>query len=156
VDFVLFIERLDFFGPFCQIKLRLMIENDGLDRIDLTIDVQPVLIDELQRAPSTSGDSSAVIKARVTAARNRQAKRFAGMQIRTNKEMNVKQIDELCPLDETSKKILRQAVERLGLSARSYHRTIKVARTIADLADEDSIAASHVAEALQYRQSLRL
>jgi magnesium chelatase family protein len=144
------------FSAGSSTKIEKRISAPLLDRIDLTIDVQPVLIDELQRAPSTSGDSSAVIKARVTAARNRQAKRFAGMQIRTNKEMNVKQIDELCPLDETSKKILRQAVERLGLSARSYHRTIKVARTIADLADEDSIAASHVAEALQYRQSLRL
>ena len=68
--------------------------------------------------------------------------------------MNVKQIDSLCPLDNESQKLLKQAVERMGLSARSYHRTIKVARTIADLAESESIEVGHVAEALQYRQNI--
>ncbi len=126
-----------------------------LDRIDLTVDVHPVPIADLQRPPSSASETSAIIAARVLQSRNRQSQRFAGMGIRTNKEMNVKQIDDLCVLDAASEKLLRQAVDRMGLSARGYHRTIKVARTIADLAGSDVIAAQHVAEALQYRQSIQ-
>ncbi|MDB4977829.1 MAG: magnesium chelatase family protein [Candidatus Peribacteria bacterium] len=125
-----------------------------LDRIDLTIDVQPVPIGDLQKKPGQDAETSAVIRARIQGARERQAKRFAHLPISTNKEMGVKQIDALCPLDSKSAQLLLQAVQRLGLSARSYHRTIKVARTIADLAASDNILAQHVAEALQYRQSI--
>ncbi|NOS67288.1 MAG: YifB family Mg chelatase-like AAA ATPase [Candidatus Peribacteraceae bacterium] len=124
-----------------------------LDRIDLTVDVRAVPIEDLQRKPSEGTETSASIAARVLAARERQAKRFEGRGIRTNKEMNVKQIDELCVLDAASEKLLRQAVERMGLSARGYHRTIKVARTIADLSNSEKIETTHIAEALQYRQT---
>lgn len=136
-------------------KIERRISAPLLDRIDLTIDVQPVPIGDLQKKPSENADTTAVIAARVRGARERQRARFAGMGIGTNKEMNVKQIDRLCPLDPACETLLRKAVERLGLSARSYHRTIKVARTIADLADDEAIGASHVAEALQYRQNVR-
>jgi magnesium chelatase family protein len=135
-------------------KIERRISAPLLDRIDLTIDVQPVPIVDLQRQPLRSAESSAAIRARVESARARQRKRFAHLPISTNKEMNVKHIDTLCPLDDASEKLLRQAVERLGLSARSYHRTIKVARTIADLADSEAITAQHIAKALQYRQSV--
>jgi magnesium chelatase family protein len=136
-------------------KIERRISAPLLDRIDLTIDVQAVPIADLQKKPSENTDTTEVIATRVRAARLRQGKRFAGMGIGTNKEMNVKQIDQLCPLDADCEKLLRQAVERLGLSARSYHRTIKVARTIADLAGSESIGAPHIAEALQYRQNVR-
>jgi magnesium chelatase family protein len=136
-------------------KIQNRISAPLLDRIDLTIDVQPVPIADLQRKPDARAESSASIRERVIRARHLQRERFAGMGIGTNKEMNVKQIDTLCPLDAESEKILRQAVERLGLSARSYHRTIKVARTIADLQGDPTLRPMHIAEALQYRQSIR-
>lgn len=137
-------------------KIKKRISQPLLDRIDLTIDVQPVPVEDLQKKPRSDTESSESIRARVLAARKRQAKRFAHLPIRTNKEMNVKHIDQLCELDEQSKQLLRSAMQQLGLSARAYHRTIKVARTIADLADLDAIHAEHIAEALQYRQKLEV
>lgn len=125
-----------------------------LDRIDLKIDVKAVSIEDLQKAPRHNGTSSAEIRGRVAAARHRQRERFHSFSITTNKEMSVKHIDALCPLDAASQKLLYQAVQRLGLSARAYHRTIKVARTIADLEGSAAIATPHIAEALQYRQAI--
>ncbi len=125
-----------------------------LDRIDLTIAVEAVDVTDLQKKPSDNAETSAVILGRVVCARKAQKERFAKHRITTNKEMGVKLIDLLCPLNEPSQQLLRQAVERLGLSARAYHRTIKVARTIADLAGSEGIELGHVAEALQYRQQI--
>lgn len=125
-----------------------------LDRIDLTVNVQPVPIEDLQRPAKTNGDTTAAVLKRVLRARARQQQRFALLHIRTNKEMGVKEIDTLCPLGADAHALLSQAVHRMGLSARGYHRAIKVARTIADLADAEDIGIEHVAEALQYRQSI--
>src|SRR3989338_10783593 len=110
-------------------KIHRRISAPLLDRIDLTISVDAVPIEDLQKKKSEQSDTTAQILARVCAARARQMERFATLPIRTNKEMNVKHLDTLCPLDRDSEKLLLQAVDRLGLSARSYHRTIKVART---------------------------
>lgn len=135
-------------------KIQRRISAPLLDRIDLTIDVQPVPIEDLKKAPSEQAETTASILERVIAARQRQSRRFGEMNMRTNNEMNVKHIDKLCPLDDASSELLTQAVNRLNLSARSYHRTIKVARTIADLAGSEGIEAPHIAEALQYRQNV--
>lgn len=135
-------------------KIQRRISQPLLDRIDLTIDVQPVPIEDLQKKSDENAESSSTILDRVLKARNKQVSRFKDLPISTNNEMGVKQIDTICVLDDASKALLKSAVDRMGLSARGYHRTIKVARTIADLADSEAIEASHIAEALQYRQSI--
>ncbi len=135
-------------------RMKRRISAPLLDRIDLTIDVQPVEIADLQRKSDPKAETSAMIRKRVTAARERQLQRFHTSGCTTNKEMNVRDIEKFCPLDQKSQALLKQAAEKLQFSARTYHRTIKVARTIADLAGSDNICISHVAEALQYRQQV--
>ena len=147
-------------GPPSRIKKR--ISAPLLDRIDLTIDVQPVAVEDLQKRDESS-EKSHVILERVVGAREAQRKRSApfvkatgaGKGIcYTNAQMGVRAVEDLCPLDSESEKLLCQAVTKMGLSVRSYHRTIKVARTIADLEGADDIKLPHVAEALQYRQTV--
>jgi len=123
-----------------------------MDRIDMWITVGNVDYEKLSSS-SQEGDKTKTIKERVEKARAIQEKRFKNSprKIKTNSEMNVKELNIYAPLDETTRKILNQSAERLQLSARAYHRTIKLARTIADLAGCENISESHILEALQYR-----
>ena len=122
-----------------------------LDRIDLHVEAPPVPVQELMNKPA--GESSAAIRARVQAARHIQARRFAGRaNLYCNAQMGTKEVRQFCPLAPGPEKLLREAIERLGLSARAFHRVVKIARTIADLAGEAELAEIHVAEAVQYRR----
>ncbi|MCA7085137.1 YifB family Mg chelatase-like AAA ATPase [Cupriavidus sp. DB3] len=120
-----------------------------LDRIDLQIEVPAQSQQETLDGPP--GEDSAAIRVRVLAARARQLER----QGKPNGELAGEEIDRHCPLDEQAQGLLRAAMARLGWSARSYFRVLKVARTIADLGGADTIGAAHAAEAVQYRRVLR-
>jgi magnesium chelatase family protein len=121
-----------------------------LDRIDIHIEVTPVPFEKLSE--DRKGESSVDIRKRVTAGREIQTKRFEELEnVHYNAQMNTKQIREYCPLDEASKALLKNAMERLNLSARAYDRILKVARTIADLANESKLNGDHIGEAIQYR-----
>lgn len=123
-----------------------------IDRIDIHLDVPSVRPDKLI-GPTKNAEASKVVQKRVQKARNAQLRRFksASWRIKSNSEMGTKQVRQLCPLSAECEKILRQAVSSLGLSARSYYKVIKVARTVADLSGEAEIAPEHIYESLQYR-----
>ena len=97
------------------------------------------------------GESSASIRGRVQAARERQRARFEGTDIVCNSDMRVSEVRQFCKLDEAGESLVRTAMSQLNLSARGYHRVLKLARTIADLAGSEQIQSVHLAEALQYR-----
>src|SRR5262252_6104645 len=119
------------------------------DRLDLTVDVPALPIDAL--GDTSAAESSASVRARVVAARRRQADRYMQHNISTNAELTTPLMTRYCAVDQKTMSVLKAAVRKLSLSARGYDRVRKVARTIADLADEDHIRAEHVAEALQFR-----
>jgi magnesium chelatase family protein len=120
------------------------------DRLDLTVEV-PALPPEALSGAAAAGDSSAVVRARVVAARERQRARYTDHRAGTNAELTSRLMAVHCALDAPATRMLHAAAARLGLSARGYDRIRKVARTIADLAGEPAIGADHVAEALQFR-----
>jgi magnesium chelatase family protein len=127
-------------------RYRSRISGPLLDRIDLQIEVPAPVQEDLMR--HTPGESSAAVRARVAAARARALAR----QRKPNALLATREIDRHCAADAQGEILLKQAISRLGLSARAYHRILKVARTIADLAGVESVAGSHVAEAIQYRR----
>ncbi len=121
-----------------------------LDRIDIFIEIPRVEYEKL--TDDTVGESSDDIRSRVEAARQIQYKRFAGTKFACNTEMTPIEVKEFCRVDPSAQGLLRNAMRQLHLTARAFHRILKLARTIADLDGADIIKANHLAEALQYRQ----
>jgi magnesium chelatase family protein len=120
-----------------------------LDRIDIHVEVPRVDFEKL--TANRLGEPSHLIQARVQAAREIQRERFMGSQMTSNADMGPSEVRKNCDLDETGKVLVKQAMNTLQLSARAFHRILKLARTIADLAGTDRIEPSYLAEALQYR-----
>ena len=137
-------------GPGVVQKYLNKISGPLLDRIDLHVEVTPVPFSELSKAPAR--EKSRDIKSRVIKARKIQKERFnnrTGMH--SNAQLRTKDLQVFCKLNEASSVLLKNAMEKLGLSARAYDRILKVARTIADLDHSENIETHHVAEAIQYR-----
>lgn len=133
-------------------KYRSKLSGPILDRIDLFVEVPPVAVEELSdNNVLKSNESSVSVRKRVVTARNLQLVRNGGI---TNNNLQNEQIKKYCPLDFKSKNLLNMAITKYNMSARSYFKTIKVARTIADLAESKSINFDHIAEALQYKNNL--
>jgi magnesium chelatase family protein len=130
-------------------RYRRRLSGPLLDRIDLHIEVPRVQHKDL--ADPVDGEASAVIRARVEAARAIQRERLAPFNLHCNARMQARHIRRFCALDDQGQKLLESVTDRLGLSARSYARILKLSRTIADLAGRESIATTHLAEAIQYR-----
>ena len=126
-----------------------------LDRIDIHIEVPRV--DYAKLSSDRLGESTAAIRQRVQTARDIQTARFAtgeSYNIACNADMRIGEIRKFCKLDETGESLMRSAMSQMNLSARAYHRLLKLARTIADLTGSETIQPPHLAEALQYRPKL--
>ncbi len=144
-------------APRCAEDYQARLSGPLLDRIDCTIDVPAVSAADLSLPPPAEG--SADIAARVAQARALQHERFARLKnadsvIRVNAQADGKLLEEIAPLDDAARKLLVDAANQLKLSARGYHRVLRVARTLADLAQEEAINRMHVAEALTYRRGI--
>ena len=131
-------------------KYQQRISGPMLDRFDIQLDVQRVDFDKLTE--DRRGEPSAAIQARIEHARERQRQRYAHLPgVLINSDLGAGEIDQFCTPDTSAATLLKAAMRRLQLSARAYHRVLKVSRTIADLAASDIIRTEHVAEAVQYR-----
>lgn len=120
-----------------------------MDRIDIHVEVPRVDYDKL--TDDRLGEPSAAIRARVERARDVQRQRFEGLEITTNADMGPAEVRQFCKLDDAGRSLIRAAMQQLQMSARAFHRILKLARTIADLAGSDAIETPHLAEAIQYR-----
>ena len=142
-------------GPRCAADYQARVSGPLLDRIDLQIEVPAVSAADLVTPPPTEG--SAEVRARVAAARDLQRARFAGLGIkgvRTNADLSGQLLEQTAMPDDAGLALLRQAAEQLHLSARGFHRTLKVARTLADLDAHEKVLRVHIAEALSYRAEM--
>jgi magnesium chelatase family protein len=139
-------------SPGTVAKYQKRISGPLLDRVDIHIDVPRVDYEKL--SDDRLGETSQCVRDRVEAARDRQRRRFEGTARATNADMGPGEVRKFCRLDDAGVALMRAAMAKLQLSARAYHRVLKLARTIADLAGEDEITAACVAEAVQYRSRM--
>ncbi len=131
-------------------RYRSRVSGPLMDRIDLHVTVPAVRYRDL--SPTREGESSSELRQRVHRARARQSERFAKVRgTHCNAQMTPRQIRRFCEVDAESASLLQAVVDRVGMSARAYDRILKVARTVADLADSESIASAHISEAISYR-----
>lgn len=141
-------------APAVVTKYQKRISGPMLDRIDIHIEVPRVDYEKL--SGNKLGETSETIRQRVQTARDIQSKRFANSDIICNSDMRVGEIRQFCQLQDEGQSLMRAAMSQMNLSARAYHRILKLARTIADLAGSDEIQSPHLAEALQYRPKIML
>jgi len=149
-------------APSTVTKYQKRISGPLLDRIDIHIEVPRVDYEKL--SSDRVGETSASIRGRVQAARDIQIRRYSStrnsniesLNIMCNADMHLAEIRKFCKLDETGENLIRAAMRQLNLSARAYHRVLKLARTIADLAGSEAIETGHLAEALQYRPKITI
>lgn len=136
-------------SPAAVTRYQRRVSGPLLDRFDIHVQVPRVDYEKLNS--EQRGESSDAIRERVCAARERQRRRFRGTKLLTNADMGSKEIDAHCQLNAACRGLMKSANHQLNLSARGYYRVLKLARTIADLAGEENIGTTHLAEALQYR-----
>jgi magnesium chelatase family protein len=144
-------------APVVVTKYQKRISGPLLDRIDIHIEVPRVDYEKL--SGDRLSETSAIIRGRVQAARDIQNKRFSNREsneIICNADMRIGEIRQFCKLQDEGQSLMRSAMSQLQLSARAYHRILKLARTIADLAGSEEIQSVHLAEALQYRPKLMM
>ena len=137
-------------SPADVTRYRKKISGPLLDRFDMVIEVPPVEPSSLLSKPD--GESSAAIRSRVVAARQKQLERYAGTSVICNARLSSKLLRKYCPLTSNQQQMLMDAVSLMGLSARAFDRILRVARTIADLADCEHPTDAHLYEAIQFRQ----
>ena len=130
-------------------RYRSKISGPLLDRIDIHVEVSAVPYNDLMN--ESYAELSKDIRGRVAAARDVQSQRFARSKIYSNAQMNSRQIKTHCKIDDTSRRLLESAIDKLGLSARAFNRVLKIARTISDLEGCPDIRDDHISEAIQYR-----
>lgn len=138
--------------PAAITRYQARLSGPFLDRVDIFIDVPRVDFDKL--SGEHRGESSEAIAIRVMNARQLQTTRFKGTRLNANNDMTAPEIKKYCTLEPAAESLLRTAMRQLSLSARAFHRTIRLGRTIADLDSSDTIHPHHMAEALQYRPRL--
>ncbi len=138
-------------APNCGADYMGRISGPLMDRFDIRLEVSAVAFSDLERPPA--GDASAVIAARVAAARARQSARFEvmGVEARVNADATGKLLEDIAEITPAARALMTRAAERFGLSARGYHRVLRLGRTIADLANSDRTEEAHILEAVGYR-----
>ncbi len=136
-------------SPATVTRYQKRISGPLLDRIDIHIEVPRVDYEKL--TDDRQGEPSEAIRARVERARQVQRQRFEGTSLSSNADMGAAEVRKICQLDETGRSLVRAAMQQLQMSARAFHRILKLARTIADLAGSERIETAHLAEAIQYR-----